>query len=129
MQRVGASYVGKKVYDYLMTPSEKPEEPEPETGPVEPVAVAAPIEDGIDGQLIRDDEGQPLGTARRVAGVGVYLVSDGYINATREFAEILSEPETRLLWREEEGRITALFYVPDPSRIAQRPRAMRADDV
>ena len=129
MQRVGASYVGKKVYDYLMTPSEKPGESEPEAGPEQPVAADAPIEDGIDGQLIHDDEGRPLGTARRVAGVGVYLVSDGYVNAGRELAEILSEPETRLLWREDEGRITALFYVPDPSRVARRPRAMRADDV
>ena len=129
MQRVGASYVGKKVYDYLMTPSEQAGEPEPEAGPVQPVAADAPIEDGIDGQVIHDDEGQPLGAARRVAGVGVYLVFDGYINAGREFAEILSDPETRLLWREDEGRITALFYVPDPSRDARRPRAMRADDV
>ena len=127
MQRVGATYVGKKVYDYLMTSPEKPEGPDPEGQPVE--AEAAPVADEVDGQLFHDDEGLPLGTARRVHGAAVYLVADGYVNPDRDLGAILADPETRLFWREDEGRITALFYVPDPNRIAERPRAMRADEV
>ena len=126
MQRVGASYVGKKVYDYLMTSPEEAAAPDPEGQPVE---TEARPEDEIDGQLFHDEDGQPLGTARRIKSAAVYLVADGYVNPDRELAQILADPETRLFWRETDGRITALFYVPDPSRVAERPQAMRADEV
>ncbi len=125
MQRVGASYVGKKIYDYLMTQPEKPAEAVAE----DLAELVAEPDDELDGQPFHDEDGQPLGIARRVPGLAVYLVSDGHGNPAGELARYLADPETRLFWRETDGRITALFYVPDPSRVPERPRAMRADDV
>jgi hypothetical protein len=122
LPRVGASYVGKKLYDYVMTP------PEPRSAPE--AVDAAPEEwvDELDGQPFHDEEGQALGTAFRLAEVGVYVVTNGYGRPAAQFERALLDPETRLFWRTVDGRVVALIYVPDPSR-EPAPDAMRADDI
>jgi hypothetical protein len=130
VQRVGASYVGKKLYDYLTTSPTPAAAVEPDEG-VEEVEAAesiAPV-DELDGQPFFDENGQPLGTARRLAGVAVYVVTDGYASRHGELLRSLEEPESRIIWHTVDGRITALIYVPDPTNAPSRPEGMRADDV
>ncbi len=116
MQKMGASYVAKRIADQLMAPPAKRAEPsEPAADP--------------DGEVFHDEEGQPLGTAYRVPGVAVYVVSDGYDSPQDELERCLAEPESRLFFHTEDGRITGLVYVPDPSRAPRRVEAIRADDV
>jgi hypothetical protein len=126
VQRVGASYVGKKIYNYLMTQPEAPPDgdvPE-EARPVDEASV-----DELNGQVFHDEEGQALGTAHRVSGLSVYVVSNGYGNPAVELERALNDPETRLFWRTTGERIVALVYVPDPSRAPERPSALRADEI
>ncbi len=116
MQKMGASYVAKRIADQLMAPPAKRAEPsEPAGGP--------------DGEVFHDEDGQPLGMAYRVPGVAVYVVSDGYDSPQAELERCLAEPESRLFFHTEDGRITGLVYVPDPSRAPRRVEAFRADDV
>lgn len=126
MQRVGASYVGKKLYDYLKTQPDRSIGPETAgPGPDE----LGPPGDELDGQPFHDEDGQPLGTAFRLADVAVYVVFDGYGDPDAELERCLAEPETRIFWQTQDGRISAVIYVPDPSRAPARPQAMRADDI
>ena len=122
LPRVGASYVGKKIYDYVMT------QPEPRTAPEAVEAATEEWVDEVDGQPFHDEDGQPLGTAFRLAEVGVYVVGNGYGRPAAQFERALLDPATRLFWRTVNGRVVALFYVPDP---AHEPAsdAMRADDI
>jgi hypothetical protein len=122
LPRVGASYVGKKIYDYVMT------QPEPRAAP-EATDTGEEWVDELDGQPFHDEEGQSLGTAFRLAEVGVYVVSNGYGRPAVEFERALLDPETRLFWRTVDGRVVALIYVPDPARAPAPPVAMRADDI
>jgi hypothetical protein len=121
--KVGASYVGKKIYDYVMT--QPPPRPAPE-------ATELPAEDwadDLDGQPFHDEDGQPLGTAFRLPEVGVYVVGHGYGRPAVELERALLDPETRLFWRTVDGQVVALIYVPDPSRAPAPPDALRADDI
>lgn len=116
MQKMAASFVAKRVADQLMAPPTKRTEPtEAASGP--------------DGEVFHDEDGQPLGTAYKVPGVSVFVVSDGYDSPQDELERCLAEPESRLFFHTEDGRITGLVYVPDPSRAPRRVEAIRADDV
>ena len=126
MQRVGASYVGKKIYNYIMTQPEAPAEGE--QAEVGGTLADVPV-DELDGQPFYDEDGQPLGTAHLVPGLAVYVVSNGYANSAVELERALNDSETRLFWRTTGERIVALIYVPDPSRAPQRPTAMRAEEI
>ena len=126
MQRVGASYVGKKIYNYIMTQPEAPAEGA--RAEVGETLADAPV-DELDGQAFHDEEGQPLGTAHLIPGLAVYVISNGYANPALELERALNDPETRLFWRTTGERIVALIYVPDPSRAPVRPDAIRADEV
>ena len=124
MQKIGAQYLVKKFADYVTAPP--PEAPEPE--PVQGEAVAAGFPD-LDGQVIEDDEGQPLGTAHRLRDIAVYVVSEGYGNRAEELRQYIGDPESRVLFHTVDGRLAGLIYVPDPSKAPKRTSGMRADDV
>jgi hypothetical protein len=103
--------------------------------PPEPRATAEVTEvpaeewvDELDGQPFHDEDGHLLGTAYRLAEVAVYVVSNGYQRPAADFA-LLADPQTRLFWQTADGRVVALIYVPDPSRVPARPEALRADDI
>ena len=125
MQRIGASYIAKRIADQVLAPPPKPAAPdEPEDEPSE-----EPVVDELDGQPFHDEDGQPLGTALRLPGIAVYVVADGYANRHAELLRSLAEPESRLFWHTEDGRITALIYVPDPANAPRRAEGIRADEV
>ncbi|CAA9536183.1 MAG: hypothetical protein AVDCRST_MAG73-1479 [uncultured Thermomicrobiales bacterium] len=118
MQQKAAMYVAKRFADQVLS-SPKPapvEEPEPD--------------DDLHGQIVDDGEGNALGTAVRLPGLAVYVVTDGRRYSEDELTSPLGEPDTRLfLHTNDAGRLTGLIYVPDPSRAPQRVAATRSDEV
>lgn len=127
MQRAAGAFIGKKIKDELFS-APKPTDPD-DGGDPPRRATAAPERDSLDGQTVEDEDGRSVGTAHRVPGVAVYVAYDGYGDPQAELARCVAEVEPRLLLTSENGRITGLIYVPDPSQAPQRPQALRADDV
>ena len=121
MQTKASAYLAKRIGDELLKPS-KPTEP---AEPDEP----EPPADELEGQVFLDEHERSLGTSYRLPGVAVYVVTDGYANREEELARCLPEPQPRIFLRREDGRITGLIYVPDPSRAPRRPDGMRASEV
>ncbi|HET8524276.1 MAG TPA: hypothetical protein VFL82_13660 [Thermomicrobiales bacterium] len=125
MQKVGAQYVVKRLADYVTAPTERPEErsqtPEPSTTHVEV--------DGLDGQIVRDDQGQPLGRARRLRGLAVYVIASPHADPVSELKRCLAEPESRVFFNTEDGHLTGLIYVPDPANAPKGIEGIRAEDI
>ncbi len=128
MQRVAGAYIGKKIKDELFSVP-KPREAAEQMAPTGSAAGSG-ADDDLDGTVVEDEDERAVGTAHRVPGVGVYVAYDGYGNPQRVLADCVGDPAARLLLTtDDKGRITALIYVPDPSRAPRRPEGMRADDV
>lgn len=129
VQKIGAQYLVKRVTDYVMAPP--PSAAEQELEPEQQARVAAPetIGPDLDGDEIRDDEGQLLGTARRVRNVAVYVVTDGFGNPLEVLQQAFDDPETRVMFHTVDERLAGLIYVPDPNKAPPRADGMRADEV
>jgi hypothetical protein len=123
MQKVGAQFVVKRLTDYVTAPSERPADQ-----PAEPTTTHVEV-DSLDGQIVKDDEGQALGRARRLAGIAVYVVAGAHTDPISELKRCLAEPDSRVFFNTEDGRLTGLIYVPDPANAPQPIEATRADDV
>ena len=122
VQKIGASYIAKRIADHVMAPPAPAAEPAEATAPREPAGEP-------DGQVVHDEEGRDIGRAYRVPGVAVYVVWDGYGDRAEELERCLAEPESRLFFRTEGRRITGLIYASDPNRPSRRVQGLRADDV
>src|SRR5690606_8842085 len=98
LPKMGASYVIKKFADEVMAEPKAAVESamaaalDP-NAPVQPTAAAAaqagPTNrqqgpDEWDGQPISNEEGEVIGTARRVHQVGLYVISEGYGDLAQE---------------------------------------------
>ena len=130
VQKIGAQYIGKKLYDTLMAPPPRPVQVEDEEGA--PVQVDVSAMPDLTGQTITDEEGAAIGRAQRLGDVAVYVIVEPGDDADAELARCLAEPGVRLFFQMDGDRIAGLIYAPDPERVrAARPRsrAVRADDV
>jgi hypothetical protein len=116
VQKIGAQYIGKRIVDQLMAPPAPP----PEAG--------AAVQD-LDGQVIRDEHEQPIGTAYRLPEIAVYVVAQGRAESVAELERCVGDPESRLFLQRDGDRITGLIYAPDPARVPRRAEGMRADEV
>lgn len=134
VQKIGAQYIGKKLYDTLMAPPPQPAQVQVEDEQGEPVQVdasAMPAQD-LTGQTITDERGAAIGRAQRLGDVAVYVIVEPGDDPDAELARCVAEPGMRLLFQMDGDRIAGLIYAPDPERVreARRPsRAVRADDV
>ncbi len=117
--KIAGQYVAKRLYDQILAPPAQ----RPETEEIEDAT------EDFDGQLVTDEDGQPVGTAHRLAEIAVYVVSDGYADLESELLRAVNERESRLLIRTEDGRIAALIYVPDPASAPRRVDGIRSDDI
>jgi hypothetical protein len=127
VQKIGAQYIGKKLYDSLMAP---PPEPVEVAGAAD-AEEAATIPD-LTGQIVTDEEGNPIGRAVRLGDVSVYVVPEPGTDPAEELVRCLEEPGMRLYFQMDGDRITGLIYAPDPARVRTGPAAphgLRADDV
>lgn len=127
MQKVAGQYIVKKITEGFTAPPPQPDEPEDE--PVRQSSVSASQSNFPDRQQVTDENGQIVGTAVRLPEVAVYVVRQSHLTPQQELERALSESEGRLLIQSEDGRITGLVYVPDPSGAPARAEATRADDV
>jgi hypothetical protein len=125
VQKVGASYVMRKVSDYVMAPPKADQVVEEE---VEETSV--PRVPDLDGQIITDENGASLGTARRVAEVAVYVITENRRGLEDQLKSTIEDPEGRVFFHHaEDGRLTGLIYVPDPASRPAPVAATRADDI
>lgn len=123
MQRAASAYVIKRIKDELFSPPAEPD------GPDESNEAQDSLEDTLDGYVVHDEDGQPVGTAHRIHDVAVYVVSNGYGDPEVRFAQCLSDPDSRLIFHTEDGRVTAVIYVPDKLEPPGQVRGTRADEV
>ena len=125
MQRTIATYLAARVKDEIFAKPNQETEPEQEQ-----IEAPAQVEhDPLDGELIRDDDGNPLGRATRMQDISVYVVAPRSASAEHEFQRGLEDPETEVIWHQEDGRITALIYVPTQGSMAGETEGFRPDDV
>lgn len=123
MQRVGASFVVKKLGDYMMSPPRASEEPDDER-PVESAAL------DLDGQVITGEDGERLGVARRLTAVNVYLIADTRAGLDGALMSTIDDPDHRVFFHHaEDGRLSGLIFVPDPSSRPAPVAASRSDDI
>jgi len=124
VQKVGASYVMRKVSDYVMAP------PKADQVVEEEVAESSAGVPDLDGQVITDENGESLGTARRVAEVAVYVITESRRGLEDQLKKTVEDPTGRVFFHHaEDGRLTGLIYVPDPASRPVPVAATRADDI
>ena len=119
MQKIGAQYVMKKVYDQVLAPKEAP--------PDEVVEEAVVTQTGPDSLVVHDADGNEIGTAYRV-DVAVYAVTYGRGRPEAALARSLEGENTQVMVQREGGRIAGIIYVPDPSA-GPSGEATRAEDI
>ena len=123
--KIAGQYIVKRISDQILAPPpEREDEAEAEGRVVEERLV-----DELDGQVVVDDDGHPVGTARRLASIGVYVVAERRGEAESELLRALNDPNSRLLIRSENGRVSGLIYVPDPDSAPPRVEGIRSDDI
>ena len=88
-------------------------------------------EDPLDGEIIYDDDGKPLGQAYRLPDVAVYVVAGNNARPDVELERAINDPASELIIHHEGRRITALVYIPEQVeyQATQRTRGFRPDDV
>ena len=132
VQKIGAQYIGKKLYDTLMAPPPAPVQVQAEDDGDAPVQVDASSMPDLTGETITDENGDAIGRAQRVHDIVVYVITEPGDEPDEELARCLAEPGMRLFFQMDGDRIAGLIYAPDPERVrTQKPRAraVRADDV
>ena len=123
MHQIVGGYLAKRIGDELFAPPRPESSRAAEAGPAPEVGPPDQVE-------ITDDRGRLLGTAHRLPGVAVYVVTDGYSYRQDELEWCLAEPSGRRFVLREGGRIAGLVYAPpDRRRRRERVEAMRAEDV
>jgi hypothetical protein len=123
--KIAGQYIVKRISDQILAPPPERED----AAEADEQRVAEPLVDELDGQIVVDDEGQPVGTARRLASIGVYVVADRRGEAESELIRALNDPNSRLLIRSDDGRVTGLIYVPDPDSAPPKVEGIRSDDI
>ncbi len=124
MQRSVGMYIANRIKDELLKPPTVVEDEVDDDG-------QEVFEDPLDGEVIRNDAGETLGVAHRLASAAVYVVGNRGANANAEMERALNDPETEIVIHRQGREITALVYIP--SVVARAPqsatRGFRADDV
>ena len=129
VQKIGAQYLVKRISDYVTAPP-----PEPASQAAAPAANPSQVEDNdatvdLDGQVIRDDDGQVVGIARRIRNIAVYVVADSAANRLETLQGCVDDPESRVLFHSVDDRLAGLIYIPDPDKGPPRIGGFRADDI
>lgn len=128
--QIGASFVLKKLAEEVIAPPSNPGNADQPHVTTE-LAAPPPIEeDELDGHALTDEEGEEIGTARRLREIAIYVVSDTHGDLASELEECVLDDESRRYFvKDEMGRITGIIYAPHPDRMPHRTEAIRADDI
>lgn len=102
----------------------------PSPGSASAVSSRQPAADEWDGQIISNEDGEVIGTARRVHQVNLYVISDSYGDLAAELESCVMDEESRRFFvHDDQGRIVGLVYAPHPDRMPARAEAFRADEI
>lgn len=126
MQRTIGVFIANKIKDEIFA-KPAPVEEEDDGYAAAPVA----YEDPLDGEVIYDDNGKPLGQAYRLRDVAVYVVAGRNARPDVELERAINDPDSELIIHREGRNITALVYIPEQVeyQATQRTRGFRPDDV
>jgi hypothetical protein len=128
--KIGAQWAIKKIADEVMAPPPAPPEPGEPAAPAPAYQAPVEEEDEFDGELVNDEQGNPIGTAHRMRSIGIYLVSDSHGNHEKELQECVEDEESRRYFiRDKRGRLTGIIYAPHPDRMPAKAAALRADEI
>ncbi len=125
MQRTIGVFIANKIKDEIFAKPAPVEDDE--DGP----AASIPYEAPLDGEVIYDDNGKPLGQAYRLPDVAVYVVAGRNVRPDVELERAINDPDSELIIHREGRAITALVYIPEQVeyQATQRTRGFRPDDV
>jgi hypothetical protein len=122
MQQLVGGYLVKRIEAEIFRPPAA--RPEPDAAAEPATETAGP--DRID---LTDERGRAVGTAYRLPGVAVYVVSDGHAHRQDDLDWSLRDPDSRLFVLRDGGAIAALVYAPARTRRPRKVEALRADEV
>lgn len=127
--KIGAQWAIKKIADEVMAPPPPPPDPAEKAAAAAP-APPAPEYDEFDGELVNDEQGNPIGTAHRMRSVGIYVVSDSHGNLEKELQDCIEDEESRKFFiRDKRGRLTGIIFAAHPDRMPAKAQALRADEI
>jgi len=124
MQRSIGVFIANKIKDEIFA---KPAQEDDQ----EQAGAQVHYEDPLDGEIIYDDNGKPLGQAYRLPDVAVYVVAGSNARPDVELERAINDPDSELIIHREGRTITALVYIPEQVeyQATQRTRGFRPDDV
>jgi len=86
--------------------------------------------DELDGQILRDAEGNSLGRAFRVPDVAVYVIARDGRNPSADLTRAIQNDPSRIVFQTtSSGRISSVIYIADEAPSVGGLRGARADDV
>lgn len=134
IQRSVGMYIANQLKDQILTPKQQAEAEA--AGGVAPVAgqparaVAEEDYDDLDGQILRDENGNSLGRAYRVPSVAIYVITKDARNPAAALRRAIEAGGADLHFlTNDQGRISSVVYIADAQSAPSGIEGARADDV
>jgi hypothetical protein len=135
IQRSVGMYIANQLKDQILTPKQQAQA-DAEAGVVAAPAgqqvryVAEEEYDDLDGQILRDENGNSLGRAYRVPSVAIYVITKDGRNPAAALRRAIEAGGADLHFlTNDQGRITSVVYIADASTAPVGIEGARADDV
>jgi len=133
IQRSVGMYIANQLKEQILTPKQQAEA-DAAAGAVaagQPVRYVAEEEyDDLDGQILRDEDGNSLGRAYRVPSVAIYVITKDGRNPAAALRRAIEAGGADLHFlTNDQGRITSVVYIADQQTAPAGIEGARADDV
>jgi len=135
IQRSVGMYIANQLKDQILTPKQQAQA-DAEAGVAAGTAgqqvryIAEEEYDDLDGQILRDGDGNSLGRAYRVPSVAIYVITRDGRNPAATLRRAIEEGGADLHFlTNDQGRITSVVYVADAPSAPTGIEGVRADDV
>ncbi|MGC4107979.1 MAG: hypothetical protein QM753_16775 [Thermomicrobiales bacterium] len=134
IQRSVGMYIANQLKDQILTPKQQAQaDAEAGIAPAAAQQVRYPQEeeyDDLDGQILRDADGNSLGRAYRVPSVAIYVISRDGRNPAAALRRAIEDGGADLHFlTNDQGRITSVVYIADQQTAPTGIEGARADDV
>ncbi|MGC4191737.1 MAG: hypothetical protein QM589_11345 [Thermomicrobiales bacterium] len=133
IQRSVGMYIANQLKDQILTPKQQAQA-DAEAG-IAPAgqqirSIAEEEYDDLDGQILRDENGNSLGRAYRVPSVAIYVITKDGRNPAGALRRAIEAGGADLHFlTNDQGRITSVVYVADAQTAPSGIEGARADDV
>lgn len=133
IQRSVGMYIANQLKDQILTPKQQAQADAEAGGAPSGQQIRYPAEeeyDDLDGQILRDGDGNSLGRAYRVPSVAIYVITKDGRNPAATLRRAIEEGGADLHFlTNDQGRITSVVYVADAPSAPTGIEGVRADDV